>query len=193
MTNLLQNRVSRRTGFGLAAGLLAVAGTSHVLADEASSTPASADCSCGSSLPAQDAAASPAASPVAAAIDLPEGALGDRIQWLIELINGDPAAITAEAIAPEFSAEMLEAVAAEEIAATILDVADKAGPLAIQEGQIATLPETPPQTAVFRADGRDGVVVQITISVDTDSGQVTGLIFKPLGFELDLPAATPAA
>ncbi len=193
MSNLLQNRVSRRTSLGLAAGFIAVAGSSHVFAEDAASTPAATDCSCGSSLPAQDAAASPAASPVATAIDLPEGALGDRIQWLLDLINGDPAAITADAIAPEFSAEMLEAASAEELAAIILEVADKAGPLAIQEGQIATLPETPPKTAVFRADGRDGVVVQITISVDTDSGQITGLFFKPLGFTLDVPAATPAA
>lgn len=172
MSNLMQNRVSRRTTFGIAAGLLAVAGTTRVFAEDA---------------------ATPSASPAAVASNLPEGALGDRIQWLLDLINGDAAAITAEAIAPEFSAEMLEAASAEELAAVIGEVASKAAPLTIQEGQIATLPETPPTTAVFRADGRDGVVVQITVSVDATNGQVTGLFFKPLGFTLDVPAATPAA
>ena len=194
MSHLLQNRLTRRAGLAFATAFVAAAGSTSILAREAASTPASStDCACGSTLPAQDAA-TPAASPVAAASELPEGALGDRIQWLLDLINGDQNAITAEALTPEFAGEMLEVVAIEDLAAVIAEVAIVAAPLTMQSGQIAVLPETPPKTAVFRADGRDGVVVQITISVDPETGQVTGLAFKPLGFTLDTPAAaTPAA
>ena len=193
MSELLYSRVSRRAGLGLAAAALATTVTSRAVF-AADGTPTT-DCACGSTLPAQTLAqsATPAASPVAAD-DLPPGPLGDRIQWLLDLINGDPAAITGDAIAAEFTEEVLAIASADEIAAVITEVATKAGPLTIQAGQIATSVEDPPSTAVFRTDGRDGVVVQITLAVDTTSGLISGLVFTPLGFTLDVPmAATPAA
>jgi hypothetical protein len=172
MSELLNSRLSRRAGFGLAAGALATVATSRAVFA---------------------AQGTPEASPVALD-ELPAGPLGDRIQWLLDLINGDPAAITGDAIAPEFTEEMLALASADEIAAVMTEVATKAGPLTIQAGQIATSLDDPPSTAVFRTDGRDGVVVQITIAVDTTSGLITGLVFTPLGFTLDAPmAATPAA
>lgn len=195
MSHLLHSRLSRRAGFGLAAAALATSVTSRTLL-AADGTPASTtDCACGSTLPAQTLAqsATPAASPVALA-DLPPGPLGDRIQWLLDLINGDPAAITGDAIAPEFTAELLALASADEIAAVLAEVATKAGPLTIQTGQMATSFDDPPTTAVFRTDGRDGVVVQITLAVDTTSGLISGLVLTPLGFTIDAPmAATPAA
>jgi hypothetical protein len=204
MSDLLHSRLSRRAGIGLVAAALATTATSRAFAEDGGtdekSTPAAAStsCSCGSTYNTQTVAqaASPEASPVASAIsseDLPEGALGDRIVWLLDLINGDVANITGDAIAPEFTDEVLAEAPADMLAAVIADISRQAAPLMVQPGQVATTPGTPPTTAVFRAEGREGVVVQITIGIEPESGLIGGLIFKPLGFTLEEPVATPAS
>lgn len=193
MSELLHSRMSRRAGIGLAAVLASVTSSHTVFADEGTPSASTTECSCGSSLNTQTLvqSATPAASPIASD-DLPPGPLGDRIQWLLDLINGAPTAITGDAIATEFTEDVLSATPAEELAAVLTEVAEKAGPLSIQDGQIATSLEEPPSTAVFRAEGRDGLVVQITLGIDTTSGLIHTLVLKPLGFTLNDPAATPA-
>jgi hypothetical protein len=190
MTTLLNHRLSRRASLGLSvAALASVTGARAVFASEG--TPAATeDCKCGSAYTGPGA--TPAASPVANP-DLPSGPLGEKIHWLLDLINGDPAKITADNVAPHVTDIVLEEVSAADLAAVIAEVAEKAGPLEIQPGAIATTLDEPPTTAVFRAGGRDGVVVEVTISIASESGLINSLSLNPLGFTLDTPVATPAS
>ncbi len=140
------------------------------------------------------AGATPAAvaSPVATIPDLPQGPLGEQIQWLVDLLNGDAADITAEVVEPHMAEVVLDQVPAADLATTLAGVATQAAPVAVEPNTMATTRDMPPSSAQFVLAGRDEIRLLTSLSVDGESGLITGLFFQPAP---DPPAAeaTPAS
>lgn len=160
----LQQRISRRTGLALAGSLLMGTTTARTAAQNAS----------------------PAATvPIP---DLPPGPLGEQIQWFVDLMNGDPAAITGEAIAPHFSENALLVMTADDIAATLVQFAEEMETVSVEPGSIVTTRDQPPTTARFVIVGKNPANrLQVNIGVSSATGNIEGLTFSTA------PAATPPA
>ena len=132
------------------------------------------------------------ASPVASIPDVPEGPLGEQIQWLVDLLNGDAADITGAAIEPHLAQIVLDEVPADDLATALFTVASQGAPCTGDPGSIATTRDLPPTTAQFVLSGRDGLRLLTTLSVDRETGLIAGLFFQPAPVT-DAPAATPAS
>ena len=132
------------------------------------------------------------ASPVASIPDLPDGPLGEQIQWLVDLLNGDAANITADAVEPHVAKVVLNEVPAADLAAILVDVASQAAPLMVEPNTLVTTRDMPPTGAQFVLAGRDGVRLPTSLSVDRESGLITGLYFQPAP-DPAAPGSTPAS
>ena len=163
----MNRRLSRRTGLTLAAASLLLANTTvKVLAQEASPTSSV-------SIP-----------------DLPSGPLGEQIQWFVDLLTGDPTAITGEAVAGHFSENALVVKSADSIAADFAALAREIGPVTVEPGSMLTTRDLPPTTGRFVIVGQDPANrLQVNINVSSASGLIEGLSFSTA----PASAATPEA
>jgi hypothetical protein len=132
------------------------------------------------------------ASPAAAIPDLPQGALGEQIQWLINLLNGDSNSITGDIIEPQMAPIVLAEVSTSDLAIIIGDIALQVAPVAVEPQSIVTTRDLPPTTAQFVLVGKDTIRLLTTLSVDGESGLITGLFFQDAP-RPEAPVATPAA
>jgi hypothetical protein len=132
------------------------------------------------------------ASPVAAIPDLPQGPLGEQIEWLVNLLNGDSNGITGDAIEPHLAPIVLAEVPASDLAVIIGDIALQVAPVEVEPQSIVTTRDLPPTSSQFVLIGADSVRLLTTLSVDGESGLITGLYFQPAP-RPDAPPATPAS
>ncbi|MGB3327736.1 MAG: Cpe/LpqF family protein, partial [Thermomicrobiales bacterium] len=94
--------------------------------------------------------ASPAASP-ASGLVLPQGALGEQIQWLLDSVNGT-APLTEREVAAHFTPEFLATTPASRIIEQI-ELARTAAPVSVKDDLIITTMDFPPSTAGFVLQG----------------------------------------
>jgi hypothetical protein len=133
--------------------------------------------------------ATPVASPVAEIADLPEGPLGEQIAWLVELLNGDAGSITGDALEPRLADVILAEMPAADLAEVIAEIAFQIAPVQVEAGTLVTTRDMPPTSAQFVLAGKNNLRLLTTLSVDSESGLISGLFFQPAAE----PGATPAA
>lgn len=140
-------------------------------------------------LPAATAAQTPAASPEPGTA-LPDGPLGEQIGWMILLLNG-PGAITAEEIEAHMTPDFLAEVPAAEVEAIVAEVAGF-GPFTIENDMILTTMDLPATNGRLVLVGIGGERIELAITIDRDSGLISGLLLQPAAPEAS-PAASPIA
>jgi hypothetical protein len=110
-----------------------------------------------------------------AAIATPDTAAGRQLAWLLSIVNGDPAAITPEVVAPHFAAGFLAQVPAAMLAAFLEDDARKVAPLVLVS--IAPGATETRLVAIVRTarDTYRRIIVQVTTAPE----QFVGLLLQP--------------
>ncbi len=110
---------------------------------------------------------------------LPQGPLGEQVTWLLDILNGDPAAITVEEMDVHFAPEFLRQVPSTQLASSLTELRSSMGPFTIEEDAIATTMDLPPTNARFVLVGTDGIRLETAIAIDRETGLITGLVFQP--------------
>lgn len=131
--------------------------------------------------PVASLAASPAASPEASPVSglvLPEGALGEQIQWLLDAVNGTTPVTEAD-IQARFTPEFLATTPASEIIEQIELVRANA-PVSVKDNLIIMTMDYPPSTSGFVLQAENGSEFQTGVSIDTDRGLIKGFSIEPL-------------
>jgi hypothetical protein len=138
-------------------------------------------------LSAQTPAASPEASPVA--VLLPDGPLGEQIQWLLDFANGeaDQIPLIEEHFSPEFFAE----APSEETIAALTALQTAGIDYEIDPDSIITTMDLPASNGRFILIGSDGSLTEVSVQIDRDSGAIRGLLIQPATDAT--PSASPAA
>lgn len=127
--------------------------------------------------PVASPAASPAASPESGLV-LPEGALGEQIQWLLDTVNGSTKVTEAD-IEARFTPEFLATTPASEIVEQIELVRANA-PVTVKDNLIIMTMDYPPSTSGFVLQAGNGSEFQTGVSIDTGSGLIKGFSIEPL-------------
>ncbi|MGN6032731.1 MAG: Cpe/LpqF family protein [Thermomicrobiales bacterium] len=122
-------------------------------------------------------AASPAASPESGLV-LPQGALGEQIQWLLDTVNGT-APVTEADIEARFTTEFLASTPASTVIEQIELVRANA-PVSVKDNLIIMTMDYPPSTSGFVLQAGNGSEFQTGVSVDTGSGLIKGFSIEPL-------------
>lgn len=117
---------------------------------------------------------SPAATPAADPVTIPQTAAGDQLQWVIDQLNGDPAALTDAEIEERFAAAFLAQVPVGQIREITTELAEAApwSFVSVTEEQGSSF-----LVAIVRnADG----ALQVTIAVEEAAPhEIVGLLFAP--------------
>jgi len=165
MSNPFHHRLTRRTGIGLVAAAIAARAT----------TPATAQ--------------TPAPDP-----DLPSGPLGEQIRWLLDLLNGDPAAITEATVAEHLAPSLLEDTPAADIARTLSGIAAALDDVFVEVETLALSRNQPPTVANFDIADASDHRLRVHLVVEPDSGLITDLDFEGVeDLGVDTPTASPVA
>ncbi len=122
--------------------------------------------------------------------NLPQGPLGEQIQWVVDLLNGDPADITVEEIEAHLTPAFLDAVPADEIVDGLSEVAGPR-PFTIEDDLIITTMDLPATNGRFVLVGDDAARIEVSIQIDRDTGLIAGLLVEPASEAT--PEATPEA
>lgn len=128
-------------------------------------------------IPAGSEAATPEASPESGLV-LPQGALGEQIQWLLDSVNGT-APLTEADVAAHFTPEFL----ATTPAATVIEqitLARTAAPLSVKDNLIIMTMDFPPSTGGFVLQGTGGNEFQAGVTIDVESGLIRGFSIEAL-------------
>ncbi len=123
-------------------------------------------------------AATPVASPDTH-ITLPQGALGEQIQWLLGMIGGASPALSHATIAEHFTPGFLAQLPSESLMNVLNQLVAGFGPLQIEDGSLATSRDNPPTSAMLIVQGKNHARFKVSIAVDRDSGLISGLLFQP--------------
>jgi len=140
-------------------------------------------------------AQTPDATPPGSAIvreNLPEGALGDQIAWVLTTIAPEAALPTSEEVTGHFDPTFLAQVPAEQFVGILQQLQAQTGGFTLVPDSLVVADDpstTPTQFTIVAADGVTTLNVLITIA--PDSGLITGLVFQPAA-PITTPAATPS-
>ncbi len=140
-------------------------------------------------LSAQTPAASPEASPVA--MLLPDGPIGEQIQWLLDVANGEADQIEIPLIKAQFSPEFFAGATMEETIAALTALQSAGIDYEIDPNAITTTMDLPATNGRFVLIGSDGSRTEVSVQIDRDSGLITGLLIQPATDAT--PSASPAA
>ena len=137
--------------------------------------------------------ATPVASPVTT-IALPQGALGDQIQWVLDTINSGASSTTSEQITQHVGEDLLAQVPTEQLISTFGQLHTQAGVVTIEAGSLFTSRDMPPTNARFVVVGEKGIRLNASIVIDRESGKITQLLFQPAAPSTEAtPIASPIA
>jgi beta-lactamase class A len=103
-----------------------------------------------------------------------DGPAVPQLDWLIGVMNADPSAITADVLAPHFSAPFLAQVPADSLAGILQDLASQIAPLAVSSATPG-----PDGLLVVIVKARDEMVVRLLLGVAADGGPIGALLFQP--------------
>jgi hypothetical protein len=102
--------------------------------------------------------------------------LGEQITWVIDNLNAGT--FDAEGVTAHVAPVLLEQAPAEQLAVTLLQIAGM-GPFAIEPDSLVSTRDLPPTNARFTLAGQGGIRLAVTITVDRETGLITGLLFEP--------------
>ncbi|MDQ3655094.1 MAG: Cpe/LpqF family protein [Chloroflexota bacterium] len=141
-------------------------------------------------LTAQTPEAPPEASPVAGA-PLPDGPLGDQIQWLLDTANAGAGSITTEQIDEHFDGAFIEEVTIEEILSVLSGLQLAGVTYEIEPNSVITTMDLPATNGRFILVGSDGSRTEVSVQIERDAGLIVGLLIQPASEAT--PEASPAA
>ena len=139
---------------------------------------------------AQTPSVSPAATP-AASTPLPNGPLGEQIQWLLDTANAGAGAITDEDIEAHFAPAFLEQVSIDDVVAVLSDLQSAGVTYEIEPNSLVTTRDLPATNGRFVLVGSDGSRTEVSVQIERDAGLIAGLLFAPASDAT--PIASPAA
>jgi hypothetical protein len=134
-------------------------------------------------------AQTPEASPMAA-VQLPDGPLGEQIQWILDTANAGAGTITEEQINEHFSLDFLAETPLSEVLGALTDL-QSAGITYELDPMIITTMDLPASNGNFILIGSDESETRVSVQIDRDSGMITGLTVQPASDAT--PVASPAA
>ncbi len=120
----------------------------------------------------------------------PEGALGDQIEWVVNLLNGEPSGITAETVEAHVSPAVLAATPAGALASMLLELSAEIAPAEIEPGSLVA-EGSPPARARFILAGAGDTRYATTITVDAGTGLIAALWFSPAPADNATDATSP--
>lgn len=112
--------------------------------------------------------ATPDASPIA----LPQGPLGEQLQWLQDSLNAE-GGVSAEEVATHLAPSYTD-LTPDEIADVITTLGSEGGPYSIDTSTMIMTMDFPPTLASFTIYGESGGVLNGGMSIDRDSGLISG-------------------
>lgn len=113
-----------------------------------------------------------------AAANLPEGPLGEQIQWLVDYINMPAADAAAVDLTTKFTPGVLADVPADQLAVIIGNLRDQLAPVTIDTASLVTTEDLPPTNANFVLVGRDGTRQPVSLTVAPDTGLIGSIWFS---------------
>lgn len=134
---------------------------------------------------AQTLAASPAAA------SLPDGPLGDQIQWLLETANAGASAITVEDVEAHFDPAFFDVVPIDDVVAVLADLQSAGVTYEIEPNSVITTRDLPATNGRFILVGSDGSRTAVSVQIEREAGLIAGLLLE-LASDAT-PAASPAA
>jgi len=139
---------------------------------------------------AQTPEASPAASPVAGVV-LPDGPLGDHIQWILDTANAGPGRVKVAELNDHFDVAFFETTSMPELFKTFADL-QSAGITYELDPMIITTRDMPASNGTFVLIGSDGSRTQVSLQIDVDTTLINSFTIAPEG-EGATPEASPAS
>ncbi|MGC4107357.1 MAG: Cpe/LpqF family protein [Thermomicrobiales bacterium] len=127
--------------------------------------------------PAASPQASPAASPEAGLV-LPQGALGEQIQWLLDTVNGTTPVTEAD-VKARFTPEFLATTPASTIVEQI-ELVRATAPVSVKDNLIIMTMDFPPSTSGFVLQADNGSEFQTGVTIDVESGLIRAFSIEPL-------------
>ena len=112
------------------------------------------------------------------AAGLPEGPLGEQIQWLVEYINLPAADAASVDLNTKFTPGVLADVPADQLAAIIGRLRDQLAPVTIDTASIVTTRDLPPTNANFILVGSDGTQQPVSMTVASHTGLISSIWFS---------------
>ncbi|MEJ7840056.1 MAG: Cpe/LpqF family protein [Thermomicrobiales bacterium] len=112
--------------------------------------------------------ATPKASPIA----LPQGPLGEQLQWMEDSLNAE-GGVTPEEVASHLAPTYTD-LTAEEIADVITSLGAEGGPYEIDTSTLIMTMDFPPTLASFKVYGESGGILSGGMTIDRDSGLIGG-------------------
>jgi hypothetical protein len=113
-----------------------------------------------------------------AAAGLPEGPLGEQMQWLVDYINMPAADAASVDLTTIFTPGVLADVPADQLAAIIGRLRDQLAPVTIDTASIVTTRDLPPSNANFILVGSDGTQQPVSLTVAPDTGLISSIWFS---------------
>lgn len=141
-------------------------------------------------LAAQTPAASPVASPGASA-PLPDGPLGEQIQWLLDTANAGAGAVADKDIELHFAPAFFEEVPIDDVTAALSDLQSAGVTYEIEPTSVITTRDLPATNGRFVLVAGDGSRTEVSVQIERDAGLIAGLLIQPASDAT--PAASPAA
>lgn len=123
------------------------------------------------------------ATPVAA-----EAAVADHLAWVLTLFEGAAETLTEAEVEARFAPLFLAVVPADELIATVGQLAELLGPLELLEDRSTSPGEF---IGVFRSASGEGVM--ISFAIDPATGLIAGFFITPAPLPSANPSASPAA
>src|SRR5215207_9101175 len=111
-------------------------------------------------------------------VGLPEGPLGEQMQWLVDYINMPAADAASVDLTTKFTPGVLADVPADQLAAIIGTLRDQLAPATIDTATIATTRDLPPTGANFTLVGVDGTRQPVSMTVVPDTGLIGSIWFS---------------
>lgn len=116
------------------------------------------------------------ASPTAGAA-LPEGPLGEQIQWLVDYINTPESEAASVDLTTIFSPGVLADVSADQLQQILNNIRTELAPVTVDTETMVTTRDQPPTNANFYLVGEDGTQLPTSMSVDPASGMISSIWF----------------
>ncbi len=109
---------------------------------------------------------------------LPEGPLGERIQWLVDYLNLPEDEAAAVDLTTVFTPAVLADVPADQLQAILSEYRAAYAPVSVDSSAIATSMDAPPTVANFTLIAANGTQIPTSLSVDPASGMISSLWFS---------------
>lgn len=135
-------------------------------------------------------AQTPSASPAPPAA-LPDGPLGEQMQWLLDTANAEAGAITSEEVERHFDTAFFEQVPIDEVVAVLSGLQSAGITYDVEPNSVITTRDLPATNGRFVLAGSDGSRFEVGIQIEREAGLISGLLIDPAADAT--PSASPAA